>query len=364
MLFANAQPRLTTYLPLASAITSEGHLCFLVVTNQTWPDDNDLRGYEHVEVCRMTPTQLANLEGIHVFISAEVCLSEGPPTARRVAIMHSLPDRRLKIDYSKQFIHKPYLRSEIDYFVIAVVQDAKSWNPNHYASSITAGQSDAPDNDIHSCRTKDITIVPGGYPKLDYLMAPNSEAAPRIIYCPTNPRLDYSSALFLGDEIIQTLLEAFPTFEVVFRPYPAVGRDEITCIADKYSKHPNFIYDTSLTGVQYFSSAAMAVTDASSAAVSFSIATCRPSLFLRPDLPDARKSFDPIGRYVRTCDELSREALKLYHNRHSWSEKIYSERDKYIYNVGAASQYIAKSINHFATGTAQDGWLTVPRTRS
>lgn len=357
-LYANSRPRLATYLPLARAIRSAGHSCDLYCSPSCAATDQEREGYLDIPLNFVQAREVPNLSGYDLFVSSEKAHDLIPPRTRAVAILHSLPDRDiLRTGYANWLKSHPYI-SRFDYFFVAVRQNSSQWRAENYkdTGSILAPASELPG---------DFVVVPGGYPELEYLAAILSQRGERdcILYCPTKSDNSASEVRMHGAEIIRRVHERFPDHYVVFRPYPVDDREVIQKICDEVSELPRVIVDRSVTGIEFQRRGRTMITDRSSVAISFSLASLQPSIFFsagKDGVTDALKE-EIIGFDAAGWSSLQAALDQCVHERNGWPEKLQSTLDQYLYNPLSAASYLAGNVPAFAKGETHPDWLIVPR---
>lgn len=363
VLFANSRPRIAGYLALANAIAAEGHVCIVVHPYASVPSEEELLGFEHVTRAALSKNEIKGLQGVDVFVSPELIIDTAPPGAATVALHHSLPEN-LNTNYAGSIRNSPTIIRAMDYLVVALKQRSSAWKASNYALV----QNVYPPEFLRDRRAT-LDIVPGGYPKIDYLeKAIGAEASlDTIIYSPTVAFHPDGQIKRGGEEIIAALLDRFgDQFRIVLRPYPieqdaALGRE----IATRFSERPNFDLDLTVTGLENQRRCAVVVTDKSSSAVSFSLAAGRPAVFVNLDDPGSTAYNQRIEFFGFRCVGLpaALNAVDLcLGSADYWRGAIGKRRGAYLYNPGSASAYLAKKLPVFARRETDPEWLSVART--
>lgn len=355
LLYADSLPRVSTYLPIARALRKAGYLCVLVLPQAAYhePDMPDL------EVSLITAASISRIRDLDLFISAEVVIDAAPKNTLRMAIFHSLPDTGVVRDYNGTFGSKSWLSGELDYLFIAARQSDAAWNVESYERFV----ANVFPAEMVKARRKDICIIPGGYPKIDALAQAAARAGPadRIFFCPTSSGQPNSVIKTYGADMIAAMLDLLPRYKLVFRPYPSSDRKRFQPLADTFADNPRFIYDTSPTGEEHAVRAVMAVTDGSSAAVTLSLATMRPSIFFRPDRTEDDRDFFPIGIFAHDMDEFRAAVSRFGSDPSCLAERIERGRNELVYNPGTAIDYLLEIIPDILNDTKRKDWLAIPR---
>lgn len=357
-LYANSRPRLATYLPLARAIINAGHECDLYCPLSCQATEQEREGYLDVPLNFIQTNEVRKLHGYNLFVSPEKAHDSIPERTRSIAILHSLPDRDLlKTSYAHWLKPHSYI-SKFDYFFVAVKQSPSQWRAENYIRSGGILPS-------ASTLSKDFTVVPGGYPKLEYLSRALLHRSTRdcILYCPTKSDNSVSEVAIWGAEIIRRIHEAYPGFSVVFRPYPTDEPKVVEEVCAAIRGLPRVIIDRSVTGLDLQRRCVAMVTDRSSVAITFSLASRQPSVFF--SVGDSQGS-DLLKEEIIGFNAVGWPALlaaldHCVNESNLWEEKIRIVLDERLYNPLSAATYLAKNVPVFANGETLDGWLTVPR---
>jgi len=363
VLYANSIPRVGTFIALAGAIQAHGYTAVVVIPDSVTLTAEELAGFEDVLVSNMKADEIRALKGVDLFFSSEVVHDVAPANVVTVGILHALPragihSHKISSNAARSFEAHPEMIRTFDYVAIAVKQAPAHWNADNY--SLLNGLYPPA---FLTDRRPVIDIVPAGYPKLDYSSRILKSGAPsdHILYTPTKYPLGRVRKDAEG--ILRTLTEGFPDKEVVFRPYPstedlAFGRE----LANRLSRVTNFILDDSATGVAFQRRAALAVTDHSSSAMTFSIATGRPLVFahLENNVSDAEER--SLFGYSATSKEALLNSVRCcLDGSIDWSKVIADEAEENLYNPGGAGDYIAKRLHLMADRKSDPSWLTVNR---
>jgi hypothetical protein len=370
ILLANSPPRIGTYVALAKAIHAEGHLAVVVHPDGALPSDEELVGFEAVEFASIPFDAVPRLGGVDLFFSSEVVFDVAPPGAVTVGIFHSLPDEglskgRFTANFAGNLRRKPTIIRTFDYLVAAVRQRPADWNRAEYGFQ---GVYPAP---FLQDRRPFLDVVPGGYPKLDYSrrILASSDGPSCIVYSPTSRGSRLTRVREDGEAVLSALLRAFPEWTLVFRPYPARADIEHgRTLAASFASNPRFVLDESATGVRYQRDCAVMVTDSSSSAITFALATCRPLVFVNLEAgerrwgsPPATPVKNPFGFTAESVAAMV-EAVKVgITDAPRWERAILEAADKYLYNPGSASEYLAANLPRFANRASHPDWLSIER---
>ena len=363
IIYANTRPRIAGYIPLAKAISDHGHLCFLVHPSDSPLSPAEIEGYEQLNIGALPTHQLARLKNVDVFFSPEVVTNVAPRNSVTVGLHHSLNDQALGWNFAFAIRNNPLIIRSLDYYVAAEKQKKAHWAVKNYERFV---QGIYPPHFLKD-RREHLDIVPGGYPKIDYLerMFEGEGPADYISYCPTQSNQAFSEVIHHGARIIRTLLATFPHFKIAFRPYPSKDIEICRDICREFRENPRFFFDDSVTGIAYQKKTAVMVTDGSSAALTFSLSSGRPSVLVKMSDENERgkrRLMRVFGLSSVGETEMVAAISHCLDNRLFWHKKIMSERQEYLYNPGLASVYLASMLPVFARRESHPDWLSIPRT--
>lgn len=365
VLLAETKPRMGTYIALADAIQHAGHEAVIVHPEGIKLADDELAGFGSLRFCSLRFSEIKRLKGVDLFFSPEVACDVAPPGAATIGIIHSIPDSGLQRDRlasnAAHFIENyPSIIRTFDYLVVAVCQSDEEWTTENYG--LVQGVYPAPF--LHG-RRRYLDIVPGGYPKLDYSRRILASSSPprNIVYSPTSQASAVGRVQYDGEAVLSTLLRAFPEMKIIFRPYPSRtniehGRD----LAARFAAFPNFAFDETATGIAYQKDCAVAVTDSSSSALTFSLATGRPLVLV--SLEDDGKAAlreTPFGFRATGLEAMIEGVVRGIRDAAQWAVTIGKEAGKNIYHPGSAAAYLASHLNRFANRSSHPDWLSVER---
>lgn len=231
-----------------------------------------------------------------------------------------------------------------------------------------------------SVRDKHI-IVEGGYPKLDYFFNANSKkdnTEDIIVYAPTHNNqahidtwLPYISVNEEGANILRSLAEEFPDYKIIFKPHIDESKSLIDWIMNHVADFKNISID--LSGSNYellYEKTRIIVSDFSSTAYTFAAATGRPVIFYSRNeklvsLLESKKGLrdtyckhrEDVGVVVSSIDDLGLTARKLIDNMSNYRAKIDRFRQRYFYNIGNSSEYIADNFEKILQKKHIDSWV-------
>lgn len=221
---------------------------------------------------------------------------------------------------------------------------------------------------------KGVTLIKGGYPKLDLSIAYarsrniDLQKADRVVvtYAPThvyaaNEKL--ASFRSHGEEIVQTLINA--GFYVILRPHPVSLNDDDASLVQKleklYAKNECFELDKSKNYLNTYARTDVMLTDLSGTGFTFSFAFNKPSIFFSPNI-EAEVGLsgiqfsdrEQIGSIVRSNSELPSIINKALCEEST--SKIPEYRDKLLFNVNSSARHIAKSLGKILNFEVDEDW--------
>lgn len=364
LIWIRHRPRVTTLRPVALALHRAGYTV-LVGYALSLDTTAEEMGFGSAPRCfGLRPPEVASLEGVAVFITSEQDTRDGPRSARRVGIHHSLPDHNFKRNYAKALSIKPLAVRETDFYAILSVQSQENWTVENYRPFVDRLLPAS----LLVDRRPAMAIIPFGYPKIDQMMATDTagDTLDTITYAPTQSILKYSSVREKGGEILRMLLDDFPEYRIAFRPYPGIDVERVRDIFEPFLSHPRFTLDDSPTGEAVLRRSALLISDQSSVAVSFGLGFARPVIFYdvrisrRPKFK-ALDYFPPIGLRVATMDALKQGIAQVLRNSPKIKERIERRRGDVIYNPGRSLDYLVEIMPDILSGGTRPEWLEIPR---
>jgi hypothetical protein len=364
LVWARTAPRIMTMIPVARALKAAGYRALLCISDTMQDDLDQSEIFEDVECIFITPREIKRLKVADVFISSETCVQDGPKTAVRIGIFHSLPDFKLDYDFLVSLERRLHIISEMDYFAISVCQPEDRWNVERYLEAVDRV---FPAKALEKRRSH-LTLLPFGYPKIDMLMTQSDLVDPpdTITYAPTRTSMTFSSVAQHGEKILSMLLETFGDHRIVFRPFPDDMAEIIDPIVARFQDNPRFVLDDSLTGHDAMMRSAVVVTDRSSMAMSFSLGLERPSVFIHVDGisgedPKGYKKVAPVGFRAGSIAAGRKAIKRALRTADSIKLNIATKRANYIYNPGRATQNLAEIMPDILADRGRDEWLAIPR---
>jgi hypothetical protein len=230
--------------------------------------------------------------------------------------------------------------------------------------------------DTGAAGRRQVTIVPGGYMKLDRFMR-EFEArrvdAKSLVYAPTVTGYgfdDIGSLVPSGRDIVAALLEAAPDHEVIFRPHPhTLQTDAVRQIVDEFRTNPRFTLDDDASSyVGTYARARLMVSDLSGTAFTYALATLRPVVFCSFNEPAVQRRFgelryfrdrDRVGYVVRDLERLRETVGGLVSGALEHRLDIAAYREEAVFNPGRTEACFLASMDHFIRGTADRDWVGV-----
>ncbi len=211
-------------------------------------------------------------------------------------------------------------------------------------------------------QASNITLIPSGYCKLDSKI--NKEAEPVdseeniLVYAPTpndpinkDEWLPHMSINEMGAEIIETLCNNFPNYQIVFKPYVDERKEVVKNIIDKNKHLSNFKYFTDSNYLSLYDKASLMISDFSSTAYTFALSNLKPVVFfsrheelIANNNSDYLKYREEVGSIATNISELVEKTKYLLDNKKEFHKKIEILRQSNIYNLGKSEEYITEAI--------------------
>ncbi len=160
-------------------------------------------------------------------------------------------------------------------------------------------------------RRSSVQLIDAGQARLDAQLNPNNTRpeVPTITFAPTAPdNLPKGMSVFArAEEVVGYLLDRFPTYQIVFRPYPHALTSPIAArVQARFQSHPRFSLDSGgRSTAEVYRSTTIFVTDASTGGFSFQAATLRPAVFFLPKPGFFNHRF---RRFLQECRRFSNVA--------------------------------------------------------
>lgn len=287
-----------------------------------------------------TPQLASSFREIDLFFSDDMNIKFGPKGATRVCMPHSLaenpemPLTKLGLPLQHSFLTSDY------FFMVTPEQEA-------FQETIPSLNACYP-LELTQLRDDKIRLVPVGYPKIALLRQQLSgyKNNTALLFAPSTRALSGIS-IERTKEICLQLLQSYPDREVIYRPYPSNNEGQgIEQMLQELSQYSNFTFDFSKSSLPALQKARYVFTDASSLAISFSIATKIPHFRISiSDISDLPASVDEAGwieindiRQLKECiQDLERQAPL-------WSEKMEAYENKHAYDIDKVFENITLAI--------------------
>lgn len=370
LLDANAIPRILTYVPLLYEFREAGYDCYLRVPQ--YVDGSDLRslGIDGSFVISCTHDKVESISGVDLYLTAEANSEALPPRgAASVGIVHSLPDDdELRPNHNFLRAIPPIIR-RFDYVITPYTLDQASFDLSGAHEYVDGVYPDS----LLTGRQPWIAIVPGGYPKVGYLWNRWSVGEARrdcIVFAPTNFVHPASMGFDKALRVLESLARTLTDYTIVFRPYPPNWRNAkykraIEEFLSNSSLNARVQLDTTWTGLEYLDRAATVVSDASSAAVTFALASEKPVVLCGSGAATQDEPYvtqNAIG-YKAAGESVAVDAVMccLRGNRAWWRKHIASLRNQVLVNDIFASRYIVSQAERFIRRERLEGWHVINR---
>jgi hypothetical protein len=222
-----------------------------------------------------------------------------------------------------------------------------------------------------------LTLVRGGYPKLDQNLADAARSAGAadgrtVVYAPTfafEANQGLASLRSHGPQIVESLLEA--GYSVIFRPHPVSlmhdgDRETVDVIVERNKANPRFSLDASGSYADSYGKASAMVTDLSGTGFSYAFTYGRPVLFFAPDAAaeagmqgiqfDSRERIGGVARTIPGMVEVVENRLR---RQAEYKAQIEAFRAQMIFNIGRSARYVADRLPQMLAGETCDDWVTM-----
>lgn len=225
-------------------------------------------------------------------------------------------------------------------------------------------------------RSRPLHLIPGGYVKLDRLIAHFEHSAREekvIIYAPTVTGLDFEDVISLpafGAHIIECVLTHFPDYEFIFRPHPhSLKTPLVQDLAGRFRHRPGFHFDDNAGSyLDNYARSALMISDISGTAYTYAFATLRPIVFFSPNEPAVQERFAglhyvrdraKVGSVVENIACLPAAIRKNLDERDTIRTRIRAFRDQIIFNVGSSEEKLCSAIATLLEGKTDAEWRRV-----
>ncbi|MDZ4662418.1 MAG: CDP-glycerol glycerophosphotransferase family protein [Pseudomonadota bacterium] len=228
---------------------------------------------------------------------------------------------------------------------------------------------------------KNKCLIPGGYPKLDSLLAKRSQLVKTrtdgikntVIFAPTllSKKSEKFSALLVdGKQIIKLLLES--GYQVTFRPHPLnLEKTDpyaslVEGLIEEFQSHARFTLDRSVDYFESYENSDLMITDISGTGFTYGLGFERPVVFVSPNegehSPQKGVEFlcrKDIGKVVEDVQCLPKVCREILDNFESYQKNLLEFRSKFIFNVGESDDYFMKNISYIITGKKHPDWTYI-----
>ncbi|MEP2654078.1 MAG: CDP-glycerol glycerophosphotransferase family protein [Paraglaciecola sp.] len=236
---------------------------------------------------------------------------------------------------------------------------------------------------------KNVILIPSGYPKLDYAIknfkSNRSTGVLYMLYAPTEfaeksaDDLDGAFSIFKAKAIILQLLNANPSLNIIFRPYPddlsryklkqnTPAYDSMNDLMQMCNTHSRVHLDNNKTHQQSYEKAEVLLTDISSTAFSFAFTVKKPVIFLSNSVIENSPTWQStqymkdrpqIGIVVTRLTDMSKSVQTLLANLEQYTHQITMLRKSNVYNLGNSESYIMKSVQNILDGKSMPNWWSL-----
>ncbi len=234
-----------------------------------------------------------------------------------------------------------------------------------------------------------VCLVPGGYLSLDRSIQFFDDcpaALDSIIYAPTLSLSDYPTrwpfsdlvtSVDAGPEILHALLDSFPDHRIIFRPHPADLRffalkrgdpreGPFGQMLELCRSHERCFLDREPDYGSSYGRSALMVSDTSSTAFTFALATGRPVVFFCKDDDQLQENLGKdlqlvtdrreVGAVVGNVTELLEQVGAYLEDPEGRVEKLTRFRNRMIFNVGESAAYFMSHVECMMAGDRHPEW--------
>jgi len=305
------------------------------------------------------------LDGID-FADLYICVSvlDSPPrNGKLIYFLHDVQDSAVG-SLAANNIEK----TSFDYFFLSCPALVKRWEVE-----IPLARSR-----LHGKATKKTAcIIGGGYPRLDRnieYFETHREDSKTLVFATTGIKGEQFEGIipfpYYAERVIGTLLDAFPDYELVFRPHPlTLFEPEIKAVIAKFAGVPRFKLDND--GSSYmpiYAKAALMITDFSGTAYTYSFTTLRPVVFFSHNDTEVLRRFgtyqyfidrEKIGLVARNVDDLVVKVKTLLIQQEQYAASIRACRDASIFNLGKSEDYFVDNIEYILEDKRNPEWIYI-----
>lgn len=205
--------------------------------------------------------------------------------------------------------------------------------------------------------SRSVTLVPSGYPKLDEMVRAfrsGDRGNPRkvVVHLSVEDH-DSKKGMEALPSIIEELLSASPSIDVVFRPFPGQSSAFVDGLISRFGARGGFQISRSESYVgDYVDSAAIVTLKETTAEVA-SLASGIPIFCLIPERPPGPF---PRGRICASGEEVLRRIRAQLES--PWRERcrILTERDRNFSRVGESDDAVVELLDSFRGGSPRPEW--------
>ncbi len=362
--YAASIPRINTLVPLYKECKIRGIICKLVLSHAIEPSVlSDVKSSIDDQIEQLSRDAIAKLEGVSIFFTDESTVISIPKGAKRVSFWHSLPDKTFYPIFYEMIKAKPNIYLDSDFLFIPNFQ-----HDDIFKAHLFDSHSGIFTKECFRSASDCLTIVPAGYPKLELLrekLPENFNGKKIVTYAPTRVGINGSSSENDAIAIIEALTSSTKIDEVVIRPYPL----DYSFFKDLIERNSNrldlsrIIFDFEPSSIEYQIRSSLVITDKSSYAITFALATCRPliEVKLNADSCDAVEEIE-LGYRAISVDGLKAAVELGLEKMEYWQHRISNFTPFYINNPFTAVNYILDSLVAIESGMKRPDWITTFKT--
>lgn len=343
---------------LALSLNNKGFYPIGILT----PDSVNGQRLKNVKHLAVVPYEaIHDLKRINVFIISDAdWATQFPQTSKVLGCAHALWNKEENSSFDDTVFYEAVLDGWLFPNVIS----------NGHRKSVSAALNGLIDNRFTPRKGRYYYVIPMGYPPmaLCWKQMQKINCQPdAIVYAPI--RTGAGSSTITKDRIkkeglkvINFLLENFPDYNVIFRPYyddmkePAVKE-----IVDVFKNHPKFSCDLLAEKAGSFARAAVLITDQSTIAPFFAFLTKRPAIYFKPWINDHKLQHWNGGLQAHTFEQLYEAVSTALDKSAGESNRITENSRKCLMPFHNTFDDIAELLLDFCAGKPRPNWITVDR---
>ena len=215
-------------------------------------------------------------------------------------------------------------------------------------------------------RSSHAVLIPGGYPPLDSLIKKierNSKKADTILFAPSincNSHDDLNN--MAAAELVSKI---FPDKKIIYAPYPSQQdlQDGFE-IVNALNRKNLFLIHEPQTTAELFTCSKILITDSSTTAFTYSMATLRPHIQCQFNGKRKEPTQTNTGWIVYSLSQLENILYNFQNSLDHYKHSLLEKRNQDYANIGHTAEYIIENIDIISKNKTLPNWLKVKRTTS